>query len=70
MVKMKMVTDEATWYQDNCMMEFWETPEPSSRKVFSCTLGEAIKIAQKKKMLLAIQPEMQDECLFVDFTNE
>ena len=66
---MKMVTDELTWYEDGEMVEYWETEDPKSRKIHYWSIEEAIKFAQKTKMVLIIQPAYQDECIFIDFTE-
>ena len=66
---MNIDTTQVTWYEENSMMEFWENPEPSSRKIVICSLEDAIQFVWKNKFCLYIQPEMQDSGLFIDYTK-
>ena len=66
---MKMSTCEFTWYADLELLEWWQSEDPLSRKTMKCNIVDAIELARKKKVLLVIQPELQDECIFVDYSK-
>lgn len=66
---MKMSTCEFTWYADCELLEWWATEDPHSRKTMKCNIVDAIEFAQKEKVLLVIQPESSDECIFIDYSR-
>ena len=66
---MKMSTCEFTWYADLELLEWWQSEDPHSRKTMKCNIVDAIEFAQKEKVLLVIQPESSDECIFIDYSR-
>lgn len=66
---MKISTCELTWFEDQELLEWWEYDDPHSRKAMECNILDAIEFARNEKVLLIIQPEFQDQCIFVDFSE-
>ena len=66
---MKMSTCEFTWYADLELLEWWQSEDPHSRKTMQCNVVDAIEFARKEKVLLVIQPECSDECIFIDYSG-
>lgn len=64
---MKMNVAELTWYADLELLEWWQSEDPFSRKTMYCNIVDAIEFARKEKILLVIQPESSDECIFIDY---
>jgi hypothetical protein len=61
---------EITWYENN-MVEWWENDQidPKHRKIEYHTLKQTIDIAKSNRILLVIQPDNQDECIMIDYTE-
>lgn len=66
----KINATEITWYENGNFVEWWENDDisPIQRKFDNFSLKETIEIAKKNKLLLVIQPELQDQCIFIDFS--
>ena len=67
----KLRTNEITWYEDSNLVEWWENDsiKPKNRKFDYYTLKESIEIAKMNKILLVIQPEFQDQCIMLDYSE-
>lgn len=71
-IKKELLFNEYTWYEDgNCLT--WIDGMLSNyddRHRIPCNLEDAFVIAYKQKSVLVIQPELQNQCIFADFSEE
>lgn len=68
----KINASEITWYEDGNLAEWWEYDQltPNAKCCEHYTLKETIEIARKQKLILYIQPAIQDQTLIVDYTED
>jgi len=70
-IKKELLFNEYTWYEDGNCLEWidGELKNPNDRHVINCDLEDAFVIAYTKKAVLVVQPELQDQCIFADFSE-
>lgn len=65
-IKEELLFNQYIWYEDGNCLEWYDGMNHNS---ISCDLEDAFVIAQQQKSILIIQPELQDQCIFADFSE-
>ena len=71
-IKKELLFNEYTWYEDGNYLMWIDgmLSNYDDHHRIPCNLEDAFVIACKQKSILVIQPELQDQCIFADFSEE